>query len=59
MKVRVLYPTAFAALGVDAGDQADVTQAQAKDLIAQGYAEAIEEPKAAEAPKSKATKKAT
>jgi hypothetical protein len=58
MKVRVLYQTAFAALGVEVGsDEADVTQAQAKDLIAQGYAEAIEEPK--EEPKSKATKKAT
>ncbi len=51
MKVRVLYPTAFAALGVEVkGDDAVVPDDQANDLIAQGYAEEI---------KPKAAKKAT
>ena len=41
VKVRVLYPSAFAAIGVDTegADEATVEKEQADWLIASGYAE--------------------
>jgi hypothetical protein len=52
VKVRVLYPSAFAALGVDTegADEASVESDQADWLITSGYAEAVK----AKAPPKKA-----
>ena len=42
IKVRVLYPTAFVAMGVSAeAEEVSVEEDQANDLIAQGYAELV------------------
>lgn len=45
VKVRVLFPTAFAAVGVEAegGDVVSMDEDQAHDLVAVGYAEMTEE----------------
>lgn len=54
VKVRVLYPSAFAALGVDTegDDEISVEQDQADWLITSGYAEAVKAAK----PSAKAEK---
>ena len=48
VKIRVLYPTAFAAVGVntEGKDEVSVEAEEAESLIAAGYAEALKaEPK--------------
>lgn len=43
VKVRVLYPTAFVALGVDPGaEEVSIDEEQAATLIGNGWAELVE-----------------
>ncbi len=51
--VRVLYPSAFSAIGLDADgkDELKVKEEEAKWLVAAGYAELLEQP----APKKAST----
>ena len=43
VKVRVLYPSAFAAIGVDTTgkDEVSIEEAEAEQLVAVGYAELV------------------